>query len=143
MPNYFTDNDDRRFQFIHLPLDEIIKLRENNFEESGETEEERIESRKRWFDVENYVKFMCDHMRSKIKNMVKSKTIEEFHADAINLVRDCILGESVEGDGRSGQSFENGMRIYEVEVLKVTIGDHEISSLLVDEQHVLACTAEW
>ena len=36
MANFFTDNDDRRFQFTHLPLDAIIRLRENDFEESRE-----------------------------------------------------------------------------------------------------------
>lgn len=107
-----------------------------NFEEEGDSEEDRIESRRRWFDVENYVKFLCDHMRSKIKNMIKSTSIEQFHSDAINLIRNCVLGESIEGK-RVGQEFENGMRIYDVEVLKVVIGDQDIANLLVDEQHAV------
>jgi len=107
-----------------------------NFEENGETHDEIEESRKRWFDVENYVKFLCDHMRSRLKNMIKRIGIEQFHSNATNLVRDCILGAQKEGEKRPGCYFpENSMRIYDVEVLKVDIGDKDISNMLVTEQH--------
>ena len=89
----------------------------------------------RWFNVENYVKFLTDHMRSLLANAVKRHGVEEFYANAIAIVRDTVLGPSAEG-GRRGREFpENGMRIYDVEVLEVKIGDEEIASLLVDAQH--------
>lgn len=89
----------------------------------------------RWFNVENYVKFLTDHMRSLLANAIKRHGVEEFYANAIAIVRDTVLGPSAEG-GRRGREFpENGMRIYDVEVLEVKIGDEEIADLLVEAQH--------
>ena len=89
----------------------------------------------KWFEVENYVKFLTDHCRSMIRNKVKGLGIESFDADPINIVRNTILGAVKEGK-REGRGFEeNGMRIYDVEVLNVTIGDRRISELLVETQH--------
>ncbi len=90
----------------------------------------------KWFNVENYVKFLTDHMRSLIRNIVKQKGIEEFYASAISIIRDTILGVPSEGGKRPGRAFEeNGMRVYDVEVLDVTIGDSTIASLLIQAQH--------
>lgn len=86
----------------------------------------------KWFNVENYVKFLCDHLRSILRNKIKQCGVEEFYADAIDIVRDTILGKSAEG-GREGRNFEeNGMKVYDVEVLEVNIDDDRISSLLVN-----------
>ncbi|HNV69739.1 MAG TPA: hypothetical protein PKO06_08585 [Candidatus Ozemobacteraceae bacterium] len=90
----------------------------------------------RWFNVENYVKFLTDHMRSLISNRIKEMTIESFYARAINLVRDMVLGVTGPDGKRSGRIFkENGMVIYDVEVLDVKIGDTGIEKLLVEAQH--------
>jgi major vault protein len=88
----------------------------------------------RWFEVENYVKFLCDHVRSVLKGAVKKHAIEAFYAGAVELVRDAILGRGEEA-GRPGMRFpENGMRITDVEVLEVRIDDDDISELLGDAQ---------
>ncbi len=90
----------------------------------------------KWFDVENYVKFLTDHTRSILRNAVKRHGIEEFYSKAIQIVRDTVLGSSGEKGKRSGLTFEeNGMRIYDVEVLEVTIDDAHIADLLVQAQH--------
>lgn len=93
-----------------------------NFE--GEPEE--------WFAVENYVKFMCDHMRSKIRNAVLKFGIEEFFSDYAAKVRDIVLGAHTD-EGRHGTAFEeNGMRIYDVEVLGLEMANGQgIQDLLV------------
>jgi major vault protein len=89
-----------------------------------------------WFNVENYVKFLCDHMRSLLRNAVKRRGIQEFYANSIDTIRDTVLGLSVEGQGRPGRLFEeNGMRVYDVEILDVTIGDEKIERLLLEAQH--------
>jgi len=89
-----------------------------------------------WFDVEDFVKFLTDHMRSMLRNAIKQVGIRAFHADAIRFVRDTVLGASVQGSGRPGRLFEeNGMRIYDVEVLDVKIGDTRIEKLLTEAQH--------
>jgi major vault protein len=92
----------------------------------------------RWFNVENYVRFLTDHLRSQLRNAVKRVGIQEFHADAVSFVRDTVLGAAPEGGKRPGRTFsENGMRIYDVEVLDVKIGDKSIERLLVEAQHAV------
>lgn len=82
----------------------------------------------KWFEVENYVKFLCDHVRSVLKGTVKKVGIEAFYADAVDIVRDTILGK---GTPRPGMLFpENGMHVTDVEVLGVEIGDPRIADLL-------------
>jgi major vault protein len=74
-------------------------------------------------------------MRSLIRNIAKKTTVQDFNDRAADIIRDVILGESKEGK-RLGRSFaENGMKIYDVEVLDVEIGDEEISEMLVRNQH--------
>lgn len=95
------------------------------------------EDHEKWFDEENYVKLLTDHLRSLLRNAVKRYTIEEFHGNAIDIVRDTVLGKTPEGGGtRLGRPFnENNMRIYDLEVLDLTIGDDAIKTLLVSAQH--------
>ncbi|MBI2635692.1 MAG: hypothetical protein HYW79_04130 [Parcubacteria group bacterium] len=89
----------------------------------------------RWFAVENYVKFLTDHLRSLIRNIGRQHGVEKFYRDAINIVRDAVLGVQQDGH-RSGRSFnENGMRIYDVEVLDVKVENAEIDRMLVGAQH--------
>lgn len=91
----------------------------------------------KWFDVENYVKFMTDHMRSFAKALIKKRGIEEFYANPHDILRDAFLGKASEGK-RPGRLFEeNGMRIYEVEILEVQIGDKDIERMLVENQNKL------
>ncbi len=92
-----------------------------------------------WFGVENYVKFLTDHMRSLLRSAIKRLGVEAFYADATAVVRDTVLGASPEGGGkRAGRLFEeNGMRIYDVEVLDVRLGDKEIADALVQAQHAV------
>ncbi len=90
----------------------------------------------KWFNVENYVKFLTDHMRSLIRGAVKQYKIEDFYANNIKVVRDSILGVSTPEGKRPGRKFdENGMRIYDLEILDVRIGDETIENLLVQAQH--------
>lgn len=90
----------------------------------------------RWFNVENYIKFMTDHMRSVLINATRGYGIEAFYNNAIDIIRDTVLGQPDEAGRRGGQAFEeNGMRIYNVEVVEVTIKDADIAALLVDNQH--------
>jgi major vault protein len=89
----------------------------------------------RWFSVENYVKLLCDNMRSMIRNRVRRISIKEFYHEASDILRDLILGVAP-GDNataksqRPGRAFEaNGMRIFDVEVLEVKL-DKDLQTLL-------------
>lgn len=89
-----------------------------------------------WFDVENYVKFMCDNIRSRLKGAVRQYGVEEFYARSTEIVRDVVLGEAdEESEERTGLKFEeNGMHVYDVEVLGVELEDRQISELIVTSQ---------
>jgi major vault protein len=90
----------------------------------------------KWFAVENYVKFLCDHIRSKLKSIARKHKIEDLNSNATQIIRDAILGAPEEAKKRPGLLFEeNNMRVYDVEVLDVSIKDVEISKLLQSEQY--------
>jgi major vault protein len=91
----------------------------------------------RWFSVENYVKFLTDHLRSILRHTCKQHNIEEFYADAVRIVRDTVLGPANEEGKRTGRFFsENEMRVYDVEVLDVSIKDKAIAELLIEAQRI-------
>lgn len=88
-----------------------------------------------WFAVENYVKFLCDHMRSLLKGKARLLKIKELYEDPSKFIRDVVLGPKVEGK-RAGRVFsENNMRVADVEVLGVEILDDRIRGLLQQTQH--------
>lgn len=93
----------------------------------------------KWFNVENYVKFLTDHLRSVIRNAVKKINIMDFYSNGISIIRDTVLGVAAgEDNKRAGRAFkENGMRIYDVEVFDIKLGDEKIEQLLVDSQQDL------
>lgn len=95
----------------------------------------------KWFDAENYVKLLTQHLRSVIANAIKKKGIEEFYDNSTDIIRDTVLGVQNKSDNlqdtteRSGRLFqENGMRVYDVEVLGVKITDENIALSLIKAQ---------
>lgn len=98
--------------------------------------------KEQWFSVENYIKFLCDHVRSVLKGQARKLTLERFYADSTDIVRDIIVGKPSPAVGeksavpRSGMLFkENNMRLLDVEVLRVNIADERIRVLLDNTQH--------
>lgn len=92
----------------------------------------------RWFNVENYVKFLTEHLRSLLRGQIKLRSVQELYPRAVTIVRDVVLGTQGEDGKRPGRRFdENGMRVYDVEVLGVEIGDSQIEALLVGAQHAV------
>lgn len=90
----------------------------------------------KWFRVENYVKFLCDHVRSILKGTVKKHDVEGFYQNSLPIIRDAILGVKTDGGPRSGMLFnENGMRVHEVEVLDVTLDNPQIAKMLNEAQY--------
>lgn len=89
----------------------------------------------KWFNVENFIKFLTDHMRSFISNVVKKHTIMDFYGKGIEIIRDAVLGKAVEGGKRTGRLFEeNGMRIYDIEVFDIRLSDTSLENLLIASQ---------
>lgn len=97
---------------------------------------------KKWFAVENYIKFLCDHVRSVLKGRTRKLTLEKFYADSTDIVRDILIGTAAPPSQekpsmrRAGMFFEeNSMRLVDVEVLKVSIADPRIAALIDNTQH--------
>jgi major vault protein len=88
----------------------------------------------KWFSVENYVKFACDHMRSLLKGNLKKLSIKEIMENSAAIIRDTILGAKKDNEVRKREFPENGMEMYDVEVLGVEIADNKIAALLKDAQ---------
>jgi len=119
-----------------VPVELKVALRVNF---TSETDEDRI----KWFGVGNYVKHLCDHVRSVLKAAIRKIKVEDFWPIGEDFIRDTILGKKPEdGSERTGMVFtENGMVVYDVEVLMVKIGDDSIQSLLVQAQHEAVATS--
>lgn len=84
----------------------------------------------KWFTVENYVKFLCDHVRSVLKGTVRKEKVESFYGNATEFIRNTVLGTSKDGV-RAGMKFPQfGMQLDDVEVLAVEVADQEIKQLL-------------
>lgn len=89
----------------------------------------------KWFNIENYVKFLTDHIRSLLKGAAKKLPCEELYRNYLQIVRDTILGQKTAGEKRLGLFFEeNGMKVTEVDVLDFSLNDPEIARLLDNSQ---------
>lgn len=93
------------------------------------------DSKERWFNVSNYVALLTSTLRSMLRKVAKQHRITEFLSKAADIVRDAILGAQVPGGERVGRVFrENGMRVYDMDVLSVEVCDREISRIIGSEQ---------
>jgi Shoulder domain len=90
-----------------------------------------------WFQVDNYVKLLCDHARSLLKAAARQQPIRVLRTRIEELVRDTLLGKK--GDGpRAGLKFtENGMQVTDVDVLDLEVTDAAVAEML-DQAQLLA-----
>lgn len=92
-----------------------------------------VEEPAKWFNVENYVKFLTDRFRSILRSKVKSYTINDFYTNAFEIIRSTILGSEYKG-----YLFqENNLHVYDTEVLNIKILDTNIAKLLMEAQQTL------
>lgn len=93
-----------------------------------------VDDSSRWFNVENYVKFLTDRFRSILSSAVKNYSINEFYPNSFPIIRKTILGD----DTKKGYSFtENNVNVYDVEIVSVTIKDQNVAKLLMEAQQSL------
>ena len=92
-----------------------------------------------WFSVDNYVKYLCDRIRSLLKREVKKHTIEDFYQNYSDIVRNIAIDYSENttsekaSNKHEGRFFrENGMFVKDCEVLSLTV-ESEIAEIL--ERH--------
>ena len=91
----------------------------------------------KWFNVENYVKYMCDRIRSEMKRVAKQYTIEEFYQNYSEIMRSVAIDSGCETDGEAGKKGrffpENGMLVHDCEVLSISV-DSDIEDMLIAHQ---------
>ena len=92
----------------------------------------------KWFNVENYVKYMCDRIRSEMKRVAKRYTIEEFYQNYSEIMRAVAIDSGCEADGEGGKKGrffpENGMYVHDCEVLSIQV-ERDIANMLERHQH--------
>ena len=101
------------------------------------------DSPEKWFEAENYVKLLTDHVRSMLKSSIRKVGVEDFYARSEDFVRDALLGVKAEGaPERPGMVFaENSMRVYDVEVMAVEITDVAVAKMISDSQRLAVSSA--
>ena len=98
------------------------------------------DSMDKWFNIENYVKYLCDRQRSLLKREAKKYTIEELYQSYSDIVRDVVINAPksnatvavTEGakEANRGRFFkENGMLVHDVEVLSLDV-EAEVAEML-------------
>jgi major vault protein len=88
------------------------------------------EHKESWFNHENYIQVMVDHLRSIVRGKGRMLSLSTLWPQIPAICRDIILGERKEG-GRPGRLFpENGTVVTEVEVLSAVIADKEVATLM-------------
>lgn len=88
-----------------------------------------------WFAINNYVKYLCDSMRSLVKREVKKYNIQEFYTDSTEIIRNLILDvDNPEKKFDNGRFFEkNGMVISDVDILDVFV-EEKVAKILDKHQ---------
>ena len=90
------------------------------------------EFKERWFAIDNYVKYLCDNMRSLVKKEVKKYDVKDFYNDYTNIIRNIVL-DIREGNER-GRLFEvNGMLVTDVDIIDLGM-DVTIAKMFREQQ---------
>lgn len=89
----------------------------------------------KWFSVQNYVKHLCDRVRSMLKSKIKKMPIGAVYASSADIIRDTLLGEVPKEGELKKRALplyfaENGMHVMDVDVLDTKIMDPNIASLI-------------
>ena len=103
----------------------------------------------KWFNIENYVKYLCDRERALIKREAKKYTIEEFYQNYSDIVHNVAINKTLLGDNEDtersphdGHRFfkENGMYVHDCEVLSIKV-ENSIATLLNQQQYEMVSKA--
>lgn len=87
-----------------------------------------LEDKDKWFAVENYVKYLCDHMSSMIKKEARKYNIEDFYQKYSDIIHTAAFGE-----GESYKFDENGMNLTDIEILSIT-ADRQVQQVFESHQ---------
>lgn len=92
------------------------------------------EYKNNWFAVDNYVKYLCDEMRVKLRKAVKEYGIEEFYNKANEIIKKAIFVKGDKKNSHDAYVIKNcGMEVKEVEILRIKI-ETEVAVMLEKSQ---------
>lgn len=133
-------NSDTRIDTVYLkhvsnPVSDTLRLKTHDLVELELSVKYLIrfddDKQDKWFNVDNYVQHACDHLRSLVGNETRKLGVQEFYGKAADIVRDLVLGAKDDKGNRPFRHFaENGMTIYDLELIDITINDEEIEELM-------------
>lgn len=88
-----------------------------------------------WFAINNYVKYLCDSMRSLVKREIKKYNIQDFYTNSTEIIRNLILDvDNPEKKFDDGRFFEkNGMVVSDVDILDVFV-EEKVAKILDKHQ---------
>ena len=113
----------------HNEIEAVLAYRVSFVARGGAADTER------WFAVKDYVGLLCDHAGSLVRAAVRNVSIEAFYENSTEILRSAILGEKREGEPRAGRHFEeNGLWVFDVEVLDVKILDPDVKTIITGAQ---------
>ena len=96
-----------------------------------------LEYKDKWFNVDNYIKLLCDRERSLMKRAAKKYTIEEFYQNYSSIIRDVAIDyvETTDTESKSNGRFfkENGMIVTDCEVLGIEV-ERDVYQMLTEHQ---------
>lgn len=94
-----------------------------------------LDHKDKWFNVDNYVKFLCDRERSLMKRAAKNYTIEDFYQNYSSIVRSvAIAADETNKEKSTGRFFkENGMVVTDCEVLGIEV-ERDVYEMLTEHQ---------
>jgi regulator of protease activity HflC (stomatin/prohibitin superfamily) len=83
---------------------------------------------KKAFSIEDFVGYTAETLSSEIRSTAAQHDFEEFHANALQYVKDAVFGE-----GQGSRTFEeNGLEIFGIDVTAITPSDKRIADKLHD-----------
>ena len=88
------------------------------------------DSKDSWFVVNNYVKYLCDNMRTLVKREIRKYSIKDFYVNSTEIIRNIVLDITEDADKPLGRVFtDNGMIVNDVDILNISV-DQNIAKTL-------------
>ena len=88
------------------------------------------DSKDSWFTVNNYVKYLCDNMRTLVKREIRKYNIKDFYSNSTEIIRNIVLDITEGADKPLGRVFtDNGMIVNDVDILDISV-DQNIAKTL-------------
>ena len=88
------------------------------------------DSKDSWFTINNYVKYLCDNMRTLVKREIRKYNIKDFYSNSTEIIRNIVLDITEDSDEPFGRVFtDNGMIVNDVDILDISVDENIAGTL--------------